>query len=802
MSSVALKPSDLKPSDLKQCALKHWAPLVTFVFTSLATLLQGMCATEPDILQRGEAIYTESCSSCHGDQGQGVADAYEDPLVGDESIGQLAARIARTMPEGEPEKCVGADAEAVAAYIHHSFYSEAAQVRNRPPRISMARLTANQLRQSLADLYEQFNDRGESTKTGGVKGVYFDGPRRRDENKKIDRVDPVINFDFAHQGPGGEIKPEEFYIYWEGGLQVDVSGSYEIVVRSTCSFTMDFGRMERTLIDNHTQSGNKTEFRETLFLLGGRVYPFKIEFVQRKRKTEQPPAKITLSWVPPAGVEQVIPPENLVPRAPAATFALQTILPADDRSYGFERGVAINRQWDESTTSAAFEFGHIATAELWPDFLRDHRRDERDKREKMRDFLKQILETAFRQHLDEELISTYIDKQIAAEADDAEAIQRSLLIALKSPRFLYPYADPMQSHSQQVANRLCLILYDSLPTDPELRKAIERDEFTTDQQVRTYVQEHLHDLRLRAKTLGMLHEWLNIGQFSEIAKDPEHYAGFDPPLVDDLKRSLNRLLTHVLWEGSGDLRELFTGSVAYTTKRIADFYGDDWRAADIAPNEGQPTTGNVAALPDYLLVRAIDTPQRPRLGLLTHPYLMSGLAYHDATSPIHRGIFLIRYLLGRTLRPPADAFSPLSPDLHPDLTTRERVDLQTSPESCQVCHHKINGLGYTLENYDPVGRYRSMEKGKPIDVSGSYTSRDDNLVKFSKVEDLANYLATSVDARRALVNRAFQHFVKQPPAAYGELTVDELTRKFEASGCNVRELIVEIAVLAARKPIE
>lgn len=787
---------------MKQYARIHTTTLITFVVTTSAILSIRLWAVEPDILKRGEAIYAESCSSCHGERGQGVADAYEDPLVGDESVGQLAARIARTMPEGEPEKCVGADANAVAEYIHHNFYSEAAQVRNRPPRIGMARLTANQLRQSLADLYEQFNDRTEPTKTGGIKGVYYEGPRRRDENKKIDRVDPVIDFDFAHLGPGGEIKPEEFYIDWEGGLQTDISGRYEIVVRSTCSFTMDFGRVGRTLIDNHTQSGDKTEFRETLFLLGGRVYPFRIEFVQRKRKTEQPPAKITLSWVPPAGVEQVIPPENLVQRAPAPTFALQTVLPADDRSYGFERGVAINREWDESTTNTAFEFGQIATAELWPDFLRDHRRDERDKREKMRDFLKRIIETAFRQPLDEELVSTYINKQIAAEADDTEAIQRSLLIALKSPRFLYPYADQMQSQSQQVANRLCLILYDSLPTDPELRKAIERNEFTTDEQVRAYVHKQLHDLRLRAKTLGMLHEWLNIGQFTEIAKDPEHYAGFDPNLVNDLKRSLNRLLAHVVWEGSGDLRQLFTGNVAYTTKRIVDFYGDDWRAAVNAPMDGQPTKDNIDALPSYLLVRAIDAPQRPRLGLLTHPYLMSGLAYHDATSPIHRGIFLIRYLLGRTLRPPADAFSPLSPDLHPDLTTRERVELQTSPESCQVCHHKINGLGYTLENYDAVGRYRSMEKSKPIDSSGSYTSRDDNLVEFSQAEDLANYLATSLDARRALVNRAFQHFVKQPPAAYGEQTVDELTIKFEASGCNVRELIVEIAVLAARKPIE
>ncbi|MFN9911787.1 MAG: DUF1588 domain-containing protein, partial [Pirellulaceae bacterium] len=100
-----------------------------------------------------------------------------------------------------------------------------------------------------------------------------------------------------------------------------------------------------------------------------------------------------------------------------------------------------------------------------------------------------------------------------------------------------------------------------------------------------------------------------------------------------------------------------------------------------------------------------------RFGVLTHPYLMSRLSYHDATSPIHRGVFLIRYVLGRNLTPPSEAFAPLSPDLHPDLTTRERVTLQTQDDNCQACHIKINGLGFTLENYDAVGRFQTEDRG-------------------------------------------------------------------------------------------
>ena len=246
-------------------------------------------------LARGKQIYREQCASCHGDSGEGVAKFYEEPLIGDATVGELTKLISDTMPEDDPEKCVGPDAAAVAEYIHHAFYSEAAQVRNRPPRIGLARLTGNQLRQSLADIVTRFEGIASVTDERGVQGVYYDGDRRKNENKKIERVDRQLNFDFGRESPGEDIKPESFSIHWEGGLKADVSGRYEIIVRSTCSFTMDFGKIGRSFIDNHVQSGDKTEFRRSVTLTAGRVYPFKIDFVQRKRKTELPPANISLS---------------------------------------------------------------------------------------------------------------------------------------------------------------------------------------------------------------------------------------------------------------------------------------------------------------------------------------------------------------------------------------------------------------------------------------------------------------------------------------------------------------------------
>jgi len=189
-----------------------------------------------------------------------------------------------------------------------------------------------------------------------------------------------------------------------------------------------------------------------------------------------------------------------------------------------------------------------------------------------------------------------------------------------------------------------------------------------------------------------------------------------------------------------------------------------------------------------------------RHGVFQHPYLLSGLAYFDATSPIHRGVFLIRYVLGRTLRPPNAAFSPLSQDLHPDLTTRQRVELQTSPDSCQVCHSKINALGFTLENYDATGRYRLQDNGHPVDPRGSYDDRSGQKVALNGPAELAEYLVSSEDSVRGFVNRAFQHFTKQPPAAYGPDTLERLITKFKESDYRIRDLVVEIATIAAMQP--
>jgi hypothetical protein len=394
--------------------------------------------------------------------------------------------------------------------------------------------------------------------------------------------------------------------------------------------------------------------------------------------------------------------------------------------------------------------------------------------------LREVLNVAFRGSLTDETANLYVDQQVDQTEDDAEAIRKVMLLGLKSPRFLYPLLDSQSSRSQQAANRLALILHDSLPADDWLLQQIEKGELVTEEQIRSAAYRLMADDRGTNKLRGLVMEWLNLSQSRDMAKDEKLYPGFDGALIQDLRSSLDAFINECITSEGADFRQLLTADWSYTTKRLESFYGETWKPAQDKPG---------------LYRTAQSDPHRH--GVLTHPYLMSRLAYHDATSPIHRGIFLIRFVLGRTLRPPMDAFAPLSPDLHPDLTTRERVHLQTSPQNCQVCHSKINSLGFVLESYDAVGRHRTTEREKQVDTSGGYLSRDDSRVEFANAAAMAEYLAKSPDTVQSFVNRAFQYFVKQPPAAFGVETSEKLAESFVASGYNMRQLIVDIAVLAS-----
>lgn len=736
-----------------------------------------------DEKDQGKRTYRELCASCHGASGQGVDGKHADPLVGEKSVLELARYIEKWMPEEEPERCVGEDAERVARYIHEAFYSPIARARHREARIELSRLTVSQYRNSVADLIGSFRPAAPRSAERGLRGEYFDS-RRPGRNRAFERLDPEVRFAFRGNDTAPEkLSTEGFSVRWTGSLLAPETGEYELIVRTDHSGRFWLNDLDEPLIDAWVKSGDDTEHRASIFLVGGRAYPLRLEFSSRKqgvkdkKKSKEPvEAFIELLWELPGRVPEVIRARHLAPAQPPEVFVADTPFPPDDRSIGYERGTAISEAWDDATTTGAIETAGYVTAHL--EELSGIEEDDPDRESKLREFAARLVTRAFRRPLTDALRELYVGRQIAGSPDLETAVRRVVILALKSPRFLYLDFGNDSPDGYAVASRLSFALWDSLP-DRELLDAAAGGRLASREEVARQAERMIDDPRTRAKLRGFLHHWLDLDRARELSKDEERFPDFDQKVVSDLRTSLDLFLDDVLWNEGGDFRRLLLSRDLYLNGRLAEYYGFD--------------------LPADAGFRKVRSDEPERAGVLSHPYLMASFAYSDVSSPIHRGVFLVRNVLGRGLRPPPEAFTPVAPDLHPDLTTRERVAMQTRPEACQACHGMINPLGFALERFDAVGRPRKEENGKRIDASGWYEQASGTTENFDGARELAEYLAANDETHRAFATQLFHHLVKQPVFAYGSDTPEELREVFAASGFDIRRLTVETATRAARK---
>jgi len=754
------------------------------LFLGVALMLPARAAAAPEA-RTGEQIYRQQCVSCHGKVGEG-SDDYPHPLAGDKSVEQLTRLIAKSMPKESRQKCTGEDAQKVATYIYDAFYSRIAQERNKPPRIELSRLTVRQYRNAVADLIGTFRTPGRWDEKRGLHGEYFKSRQFRDRERLIDRTDPVVRFDFGDSSPDpSKFDAATFSIRWEGSVLAPETGEYEFIVRTEHATRLWVNDTRRPLIDAFVKSGTDTEYRGSLFLLGGRAYPLRLEFSKAKQgvddsKTKKPKegvkASIALEWKLPNRAAEVIPQRNLTPNRFPTLFVATTSFPPDDRSIGYERGTSVSKAWEQATTEAAIEAAGYVLANLTD--LSGVRDSATDRRARLQDFCLRFAERAFRRPLTAEQKRVYVERQFEAGKDVDTAVKRVVLLVLKSPRFLYQeIGDGPEAYD--VASRIAFGLWDSLP-DQDLLTAAANGQLATREQVVLQAQRMATDLRARAKLRQFFLQWLKVETAPDLTRDSKQFPGFDQAVASDLRTSLELSLEDTLWSEASDFRQLLLTDSLFLNGRLGRFYGAD--------------------LPADADFQKVSLKQGERAGLLSHPYLMATFAYTSTSSPIHRGVFLARSVLGQSLRPPPDAFSPLAPDLHPKLTTRERVLLQTSPQSCQTCHGMINSLGFTLEHFDAVGRFRDKEKDRPIDATGTYLTRTGQVKKFAGIKDLAKFLADSEETQDAFVEQVFHHLIKQPVRAFGPQKLADLRQSFVANRYNVRKLMVEMIAETALEP--
>ncbi|QDV57175.1 PA14 domain protein [Rosistilla oblonga] len=746
---------------------------ICLLFTAATSVAEDPAA----LAKRGKQLYVAQCASCHGDQGQGVNDRYEEPLFGDLAAEDLARVIHETMPSEKPEACVDQDALAVAEYMIGQFYTAEARAKNQPPRITLSRLTVEQYDNVLSDLVSH-NDRIQLPKgKPGLKAQYYNARNTKADKLVIERVDPKIKFDFGQGSPDEKIGNEEFSINWSGLVIADETGDYEFTVATGNGVKLYVNDDRKPLIDGWVSSGGeRRELTESIHLLGGRSYRLKLNFFKHRDKS----ASVELMWKPPHRPRQVIPSRSLRDQYTRPLFVSTTPLPPDDASFGFPRGTAVSKSWDEATTAAAVDAAAAIVDQI--DRLAKTKPDAADRREKIIKYCNQFVERAFRRPLDDEQRKFFVESQFAATDEIGEAVKRCVILTLKSPRFLYPTTPFGEVDSYDVASQISFALWDSIP-DQRLMKVAKDGQLMKPDAVRKEVVAAVGDARTRAKLRGFFRRWLSLERAEEMSKDSEQYPQFSPELVADLRLSLDLFLEEVFWGDAPDYRRLLLSDTMYVNQRIADFYKIP-HPADKDADDGERFV-------------SVSLKGEPRAGVVTHPLVLAALAYHNDTSPIHRGVFVTRNLLGRVLNPPPIATVFEAAAFDPHLTMREKVSELTKSSQCQGCHHVINPLGFSLENYDAVGQYRTTEKARKIEAASDYKSVSGKVIRLEGARDLALHAAESEAAQKGFIRQLFEHLIKQPPAAYGADTLDRLHASFVENNFNVRELMVDIVTIAA-----
>ncbi len=300
-----------------------------------------------------------------------------------------------------------------------------------------------------------------------------------------------------------------------------------------------------------------------------------------------------------------------------------------------------------------------------------------------------------------------IYRKARREADFDGGIEAALSAVLVSPQFLFRIErDPPDIASGtayrisdlELASRLSFFLWSSIPDDELLDIAI-RGELGQPEMLERQVQRMLADDRSRSMITNFAGQWLHLRNLDSAAPDGRLFPDFDDNLRQSFRRETELLFESVLREDRSVL-DLITADYVYLNERLAKHY----------------------AIPHIYGSRfrrvALDDDSQ-RGGLLRHGSILMVTSYATRTSPVIRGHWVMKNLLGMEPPPqPPNVPALKENNVSANLPIRQRLVQHRADPTCASCHDLMDPVGFALENFDAVGRWRDFEDGKPVDAAG------------------------------------------------------------------------------------
>lgn len=372
-----------------------------------------------------------------------------------------------------------------------------------------------------------------------------------------------------------------------------------------------------------------------------------------------------------------------------------------------------------------------------------------------------------------ERVLAVIQQRQAAGQSQLQAYADGVKVILTSPNFLYLESSAETGDLSQtaLATRLSYFLWSSMPDQELMKLAVER-KLSDPSTLQKQVQRMLADPKSDAFVDGFLGSWLGLRDLGATPPDRGDFREFYHYDLDGAMRQETFLFTRHVLDQNLSVSTFLDSDFTFANKPLAKMYGID------------PPSGY-----EFQKVALKD---RRRGGLLGQASVLTLTANGIDTSPVVRGVWLLDNLLGTPPSPPPPDVEPLDPDTRGATTIRDQLEKHRNVASCFDCHRKIDPLGFALENFDPIGRWRTNYNSKtPVDSSGELPGGK----RFDDVQGLKTILLQQQDQfARAVTNKLLAYGLGRELDANDRPQVDAILKVTSQSDFRFADLIEQVVL--------
>ena len=365
---------------------------------------------------------------------------------------------------------------------------------------------------------------------------------------------------------------------------------------------------------------------------------------------------------------------------------------------------------------------------------------------------------------------------------EGETWRDSLRITMKavlvSPYFLYRIEwQPEAGNPQKVvelnefalASRLSYWLWSSTPDD-ELLSLAFRNQLRAN--LPAQVQRMLKDPKARALPENFGGQWLELRTLNVAAPDKQRFPEYSPALRDAMRRETEELFWHIMQQNK-PVTEFLSADYTFLNETLAKFYG----------------IGGVSG-GDFRQVKL--DPATHRRGVLTHASVLTVTSDSIRTSPVKRGKWLLENILGITAPPPPPNVPALTEGEKVEATAsvRARLEAHRTKPGCAGCHSLIDPPGFSLENFNAIGKWRDTDGPAAVDATGVLTTGQ----KFNGANDLTNILLTDRKDSflRNVVNKMLTYALGRGMEPYDRPAIDAIVARMAKDGNTFQSMILAI----------